>query len=376
MAIDDVVTKRSSRRITLPIGAAIFATALAAQQAKAQDSFDDPNTKRNKTEEVVKPEQPEQSGNRDFLSGYLGAEYGHSENEDSIFAKGKFTINPGKGWRMSAYMLGGWQDFDNELKAQNFEGRVGVGKYFFESPKFDLYTELSAGYGHSKLSETIDLDLDRFMFGGKFGVASRDIGTKFELDIYKGIGDMDYTLLSGKEDSDKFDSFFASADFTQRLFGSNKKTFRRGEFDVRGLGEDFEQSFFVGLKAFYSNDEYKGLLEDRGFGIEASGTYVYNFRKTMEDSQGNILADGMLLRLSPFLQYERHENDSPQSVRETESSRFRLGARVELELTKWLALRVEGGYEWYKLDIDDPVRGNDRDDKNGFAAGAGIYLKW
>lgn len=379
MSLDRIVDSGSSFKKKILVSAAAVLASLFATQAQAQDSFDSPATKRpvEKTKEEERKAEPQ----KDTLSGYLTGEASTSPREDAFTGKGKFTLNPGNDWRISAYAFTELHLYDNDenedLEARSNEIDFAIGKYLQKSKKFDLYAELRVGHGTIELNKAIDLDADYFTYGGKLGVASRENGTRFELGIYNSKGDADYTLLSGFEGKGDFDRFFAGAELTQRLLGSGKKSdATRGEFDVRDLGDEFEESLHLSLKGVYSKDKYADIQEVESKGFEIALPYVMNFREIAHDSKGNLLVQGHMWQFRPYFQWGDSNSESERSVRTTDSDRSKIGFDVTFKPNTWLAVKAGIGYEWYRLDIDDPVRGNDRKDYSGLTGLLSLNIDW
>ncbi len=368
-------TSRSSLKKALITSTILGASLFAAEQAHAQ-GFETDNKK--KTGQVTLSDDPATVDQKleNMIGGYLRAEANSSPSEHGFFGSGQLTLRPDDDTRLNFYALGGWQEYDNDgedLEVASTRIMAELGHYFTKTRNLEVYAAGLVGKEWNDFSKAIDMRADRMIYGGKFGIASQENGTRLLLTAYGGNGDYDAELLSGFKNEGDFDTFFLGGEVTQRLFGENKKANTRGEFEFnRDLGEEFERALYLSIQAYTRNDKYGELQEADGTGVRVGFPYVLNMREHGRDAKGNIYAEGVLWEITPFAQWDNYKTKADLSERVTDADKFRLGLHVRAQLNQYVGLSVEGGYQWYNLGVKDPgqLTNTDEEKNGGFVAGS------
>lgn len=377
MALTEIVTK-PIKNLILPAATA-SAIALGANEANAQGFEIQPSKPAQEKKEEQKPTTP----SRDYLDGYVRAEGRTSPSENALFGDWNLTFKPINDLKLSVEGFHQFAKYDSEegedTDITSHQLMFGIGGSPTRSKSFELFLRGKVGYEWNDFSGSVNkLDAQRFIVGGQAGIASQDIGTRLLVSSYWGKGKADYELLSGFSGDGDFNRFFLSGEFSQRLFGNGRKQIgTENPFDVNYVGEEFEWSFGLALQGFLSNDRIADLQKTDGWGFKAGLPFVYNPRSYTQNPDGSVTSEGILWKFTPFFEWKNYDTSSDISARTTKSDLYRIGIRAEAELTRWMGVYVEGGYDWKKIKMDDPAQEMRKEDEdNGLEAALGLYVKF
>jgi len=262
--------------------------------------------------------------------------------------------------------------FDNFLQWAKYEpsqtqslterGLFGRGTNLVNNPiKLSINAYVGGELNH--FFKTVkELNANRFLAGIGFEMNTPQINNLFRANLFAGFGANDYELKSGYSDKGQYDSFFTNAETTQKLFSMN-------------LFSKNKESLYVKISGYYDKQNLEHLSNSEEYGVRVEFPYILNFQNAKKDAKGNIYADGWLFRVKPYFDYKHNESNSDLTNREIKTNTYETGLRIEAQYSKWVALYTELGYQWNRIDINDPSMNDSNNEKDSLAFRIGVVFK-
>jgi hypothetical protein len=373
MSLTDLL-KQFNKKVILPItlaGAALFANKAYAQE----DTFDDVKKEQKEKSKTPSLLDDEQKVLEKLADGYFKFE-GHTSPVEHGFS-GQFGLRFNGDWMPTFYAQSSWNKFDNgdedSLEVLSNRAVFELATYLKKSKEFEFYFAPHVGYELNKLDEIIDMDANRAILGAQIGLASQENGSRLLFTFDAGFGDYDAELQSGFETDGDYRTLFLGVEGSQRLWKDGKKSIAGSEFEfARQLGEEFENSLYLSIAAYLRKDEFDGLQTSDGWGIQASLPYIFNARDYKKDAKGNVYGEGILWTFEPGVRFRRYDNESELSSRTSDSNEWQLYFGAKAQVSKFVAVKAELGYDLYMLDI----KGRDKHEDGGIMFKLGLDINF
>ncbi len=357
MGLTDVIRRMCNSTSRFTKNALVTGTALAgmlfAQQAYAQD------TKQKQDVEVSisdDPETVEQKFRLIYGKAEADAEGTPSRNTFHGSAELKFGIGD---FRPTLYAEARSDVFDQEPEDLEYTGGelgLGAGLFLVKNGKTEWYIEPIVNFGTGRYENAIDLEIDTVGVGVKGGVADKKNGTKFIVTYVKRFGNYDGELLSGYKLEGDVDMQYLAADLRHRISSKGRKSAgEASELDKIVQGEEFAESMYLLLGAYWKDDRFKNFLNEDGYGGRIGIRYVRNWK---ENGKGSMLS------LTPQVLFEKVKAENEVALMDVDSTRIRPHVYGEWEIANGWVLGGKIGYEIFERNIRS-TSGKREEDKDG-----------
>jgi hypothetical protein len=353
---------------TILTGATLLGSLLASN-AYAQDRFNEDDkpavVKQEKTVSLTDDDKTVSNKLDNMLRGSLQVKAETEPLVDRISGNAYFELRTGR-LRPFIGIQDVFEKYDNidgsKLEVNSVREMAGLGMYLESSKEFESFFRLVLGNENSKFNDAIDMDAQRFIYGGEFGIASVEHGYKFLGKIYKGTGKFDAKLNSGYEIDGDFDTTYAGVEGRVALKRDGKKSATSSEFDKRQDERDANFSIDALVDFSWNENKFGKLETDQTYALKLGPSFTWNSRK--EDGTGEILT------VTPYFMFKQTDTESGISLRETQTETTGGGVQAVYSFNKNLSLGAGAGYNGSTQSIDDPGQNFDKTDKKNGLTGA------
>ena len=358
-------------------GSLLASSFYAAQNASAQESFDDFYKKKTeqKDKKVADDDKTVSKKLDDILNGSLQIKAETEPLVDRASATFQAELKLGN-FRPYIGVQDEYQIFknidDSKINVNSIREIAGLGFYAKNDKELEVYMRGILGREDDKFSGDIKMDASRWIFGGEFGLASKEHGFRGLLKVYGGKGEFDAELDRGFEIDGDYDTMFAGLDIVQRLYTGNDNF--KG-FENAGLSrwENIaDPSGLVDLvaQAYWNRNKFGELETDSTYSLKIGPRISWDLRDEK-------LNKGGILSITPYVMGKITDTESGISLRETRTKTLGVGIQPRWDITPNLSVGGDFAFQYNGQKIDDPGQGLHEDKtKNGVKAGLYIELKF
>lgn len=297
----------------------------------------------------------------DYIDGRVRIGGRYNNRDSALIGEGNLTVKPLEDFRIGIDSFSQIARYDEKNGAEDLEvltnrGLFSIGGSPTRTRSFELFLKGAAGYEWNDFSKAVNMDADRFIYGGQLGLASQDLGSRLLFSLFKGNGEADYELLSGFKGKGDFNTWYFDGEFRQLLSGNqtNGSSFN--------LNDELKHAVYLELSGFLRDDKYADLQHAKGWGLRLA--------VPINLQQGSI---GWGIR--PYLAFQRYNTTSDLSLRETDADKYVIGVDGRLTIDQWF--EVFAGLNWTFENIKTTSPGQSihgrKEDENGpgFVLGVG-----
>jgi len=358
-------------------GSLLASSFYAAQNASAQESFDDfykkKTEQKDKKVSVADDNKTVSKKLDDILNGSLQIKAETEPLVDRASATFQAELKLGN-FRPYFGIQDEYQRFknidDSRINVNSVREILGLGFYAKNDAELEVYLRGILGREDDKFSGDIKMDASRWIFGGEFGLASKEHGFRGLLKVYGGKGEFDAELESGYEIDGDYDTLFAGIDVVQRLYTENDAFAKLEKAGMDRWRNDIPSGLVdLVAQAYWNRNKFGELETDSTYSLKIGPRFSFDLRD--ENHKGGILS------ITPYVMGKITDTESDISLRETRTKTLGVGIQPRWDITPNLSVGGDFAFQYNGQKIDDPGQGLHEDKtKNGVKAGLYIELKF